>query len=128
MHSIEVTLYSWVQPGILARPVKEGLEPPIFWSSLGGKRKYPSQREPKDAPKDPRLYACSLMKGKAFHELCALKVRQKHLHLYMMLCNECNKPVLKHYFNSPLHCGIVINFINRQVSAVDSHKNLEVIS
>jgi len=60
---VALRVAEFLKPGILARPVKEGLEPPIFWSSLGGKRKYPSQREPKDAPKDPRLYACSLMKG-----------------------------------------------------------------
>jgi hypothetical protein len=52
-----------VQPGVVARPVKEGLEPPIFWSSLGGKRKYPSHREPKDGTKDPRLFHCSLQQG-----------------------------------------------------------------
>lgn len=43
--------------------MKEGLEPPLFWSSLGGKRKYASQREARDVPKDPRLYACSLSQG-----------------------------------------------------------------
>ncbi|KAG0601882.1 hypothetical protein M758_11G145100 [Ceratodon purpureus] len=52
-----------LKPGVVARPVKEGLEPPIFWSSLGGKRKYAGHREPKDGPKDPRLYACNLSKG-----------------------------------------------------------------
>ena len=54
-----------MQPGVIARPVKEGLEPPIFWSSLGGKRKYAGHREPKDGPKDPRLYACNLSQGEA---------------------------------------------------------------
>lgn len=60
-----------LKPGVIARPVKEGLEPPIFWSSLGGKRKYASQREPRDVQKDPRLYACSLSEGN-------LKVTEAH--------------------------------------------------
>ncbi|KAG0607331.1 hypothetical protein M758_8G020200 [Ceratodon purpureus] len=60
-----------LKPGVIARPVKESLEPPIFWSSLGGKRKYSSHREPKDGPKDPRLYTCSLSQGN-------LKVTEVH--------------------------------------------------
>lgn len=52
-----------LKPGVIARAMKEGLEPPLFWSSLGGKRKYASQREARDVPKDPRLYACSLSQG-----------------------------------------------------------------
>ncbi|XP_024403822.1 villin-3 isoform X2 [Physcomitrium patens] len=49
-----------LKPGVVARPVKEGLEPPLFWSSLGSKRKYASHPKPKEGPKDPRLFACSL--------------------------------------------------------------------
>jgi hypothetical protein len=60
---VALQVAGFLKPGVVARPVKEGLEPPIFWSSLGGKRKYPSLREPKDGTKDPRLFHCSLQQG-----------------------------------------------------------------
>ncbi|XP_024360709.1 villin-2 isoform X1 [Physcomitrium patens] len=60
-----------LKPGVIARPVKESLEPPLFWSSLGGKRKYASHCKPKENPKDPRLYVCSLSQGN-------LKVTEVH--------------------------------------------------
>ncbi|KAH9566319.1 hypothetical protein CY35_04G125100 [Sphagnum magellanicum] len=60
---VALQVAGFLKPGVVARPVKEGLEPPIFWSSLGGKRKYPSHREPKDGTKDPRLFHCSLQQG-----------------------------------------------------------------
>ncbi|XP_073114819.1 villin-1 [Elaeis guineensis] len=46
--------------------VREGSEPDIFWSALGGKAEYPREKDIKDYTEDPHLFTCncSILKGK----------------------------------------------------------------
>ncbi|KAJ7546195.1 hypothetical protein O6H91_08G029400 [Diphasiastrum complanatum] len=54
-------LATFLKPDTTAKSLKEGSEPSSFWSALGGKSEYPSQREAKEAEKDPRLFVCTSM-------------------------------------------------------------------
>jgi hypothetical protein len=52
-----------IQPGTTAKLLKEDSEPAAFWNPLGGKKAHPNYRDSKEAGKDPRLFACPLVKG-----------------------------------------------------------------
>lgn len=42
---------------------KEGSESDQFWELLGGKKKHPAQKIPREAESDPHLFSCTLSKG-----------------------------------------------------------------
>jgi hypothetical protein len=52
-----------IQPGTTAKLLKEDSESAAFWNPLGGKKTHPNYRDSKEAGKDPRLFACPLVKG-----------------------------------------------------------------
>ncbi|XP_038981057.1 villin-1 isoform X3 [Phoenix dactylifera] len=43
--------------------VREGSEPDIFWSALGGKAEYPREKDIKDYTEDPHLFTCVFTEG-----------------------------------------------------------------
>lgn len=51
-----------LKPGTSCKILKEGSEPAAFWNPLGGKKGYSNRRDSKETGKDPRLFACSVVK------------------------------------------------------------------
>ena len=52
-----------VQPNTQSRSQKEGSETDQFWSLLGGKSEYSSQKMVRELESDPHLFSCILSKG-----------------------------------------------------------------
>ncbi|KAJ6846957.1 villin-5-like isoform X2 [Iris pallida] len=52
-----------IKPNIQSKPQKEGTETEQFWSLLGGKCEYPSQKIGKEPENDPHLFSCTYSKG-----------------------------------------------------------------
>ncbi|MQL86619.1 hypothetical protein Taro_019164 [Colocasia esculenta] len=52
-----------IKPNLQSKPQKEGSESEQFWSLLGGKSEYRSQKIVKDAESDPHLFSCNFSKG-----------------------------------------------------------------
>ncbi|XP_039142174.1 villin-5-like isoform X1 [Dioscorea cayenensis subsp. rotundata] len=52
-----------IKPNIQSRQQKEGTESELFWSLLGGKSEYPSQKVSKEPEYDPHLFSCTFLKG-----------------------------------------------------------------
>ena len=52
-----------VQPNTQSRSQKEGSETDQFWSLLGGKSEYSSQKMVREVESDPHLFSCILSKG-----------------------------------------------------------------
>jgi hypothetical protein len=52
-----------LQPNVQSRSQKEGSETEQFWSLLGGKSKYSSQKLVREQESDPHLFSCILSKG-----------------------------------------------------------------
>lgn len=50
--------------GTTPKVLKEGSEPAAFWNPLGENKRYSNQRESKETGKDPRLFACAIVKEK----------------------------------------------------------------
>ncbi|KAI5075352.1 hypothetical protein GOP47_0009925 [Adiantum capillus-veneris] len=63
-HQLAVKMAEFLKPGTTPKILKEGSESANFWNPLGGKETHPNFRESKETGKDPRLFACSLVKGK----------------------------------------------------------------
>ncbi|WOK92682.1 villin-4-like isoform X1 [Canna indica] len=56
-------LLDLIKPNIQTKPQKEGTETEQFWSLLGGKSEYPSQKIGKQQESDPHLFSCTFSKG-----------------------------------------------------------------
>ncbi|XP_042444240.1 villin-5-like isoform X1 [Zingiber officinale] len=56
-------LLDLIKPNMPAKPQKEGTESEQFWSILGGKSEYPSQKMSKEQENDPHLFSCTFSKG-----------------------------------------------------------------
>lgn len=52
-----------LQPNVQSKPQKEGTETELFWSLLGGKSEYPSQKIGRESENDPHLFSCTFFKG-----------------------------------------------------------------
>ncbi|PKA58675.1 Villin-4 [Apostasia shenzhenica] len=52
-----------IKPNMQPKPQKEGSETEHFWSLLGGKCEYPSQKITRELESDPHLFSCSFLKG-----------------------------------------------------------------
>ncbi|XP_020265877.1 villin-5-like isoform X2 [Asparagus officinalis] len=52
-----------IKPNIQCKPLKEGTETEQFWSLLGGKCEYPSQKTVKEPENDPHLFSCTYSRG-----------------------------------------------------------------
>ncbi|KAJ1697999.1 hypothetical protein LUZ63_006511 [Rhynchospora breviuscula] len=52
-----------IKPNLQTKTQKEGTESDQFWSMLGGKAEYPSQKIVKEQEGDPRLFSCTFSKG-----------------------------------------------------------------
>ncbi|KAJ6844880.1 villin-5-like isoform X2 [Iris pallida] len=52
-----------IKPNMQSKPQKEGTESEQFWSLLGGKCEYPSQKIGKEQENDPHLFSCTYSKG-----------------------------------------------------------------
>lgn len=52
-----------IKPNVQSKTQKEGAESDQFWSFLGGKSEYPSQKIVRDAESDPHLFSCNFAKG-----------------------------------------------------------------
>lgn len=52
-----------IKPNIQAKPQKEGTETEQFWSLVGGKSEYPSQKIGREPENDPHLFSCAYSKG-----------------------------------------------------------------
>lgn len=52
-----------LQPTWQAVLVREGNEPDIFWTALGGKAEYPREKKVKEYTEDPRLFLISSSNG-----------------------------------------------------------------
>eukprot|EP00250_Pteridium_aquilinum_P015439 c22578_g1_i1 orf=686-3496(-) len=63
-HLLAVKMAEFLKPGTTPKILKEGSESATFWNPLGGKKSHSNFRESKETGKDPRLFACSLVKGK----------------------------------------------------------------
>ncbi|CAD5168600.1 unnamed protein product [Musa acuminata subsp. malaccensis] len=57
-------LLDLIKPNIQTKPLKEGTETEQFWSLLGGKSEYPSQKIGKEQESDPHLFSCTFSKGR----------------------------------------------------------------
>ncbi|KAK8454992.1 hypothetical protein SEVIR_4G064000v4 [Setaria viridis] len=60
-----------IKPNTQSRSQKEGSETDQFWSLLGGKSEYSSQKMVRELESDPHLFSCILLKGN-------LKVKEIH--------------------------------------------------
>ncbi|GJN07508.1 hypothetical protein PR202_ga25344 [Eleusine coracana subsp. coracana] len=60
-----------IKPNVQSRSQKEGSETEQFWSLLGGKSEYSSQKLVREQESDPHLFSCILSKGN-------LKVKEIH--------------------------------------------------
>lgn len=58
-----VLLFS-IQPNLQSKTQKEGAEADQFWSLLGGRSEYPSQKIVREQEGDPHLFSCTFSKGK----------------------------------------------------------------
>lgn len=56
-------LHAHIQPGASLKHAKEGTESSAFWTALGGKQDYTSQKATNDAVRDPHLFTFSFNKG-----------------------------------------------------------------
>ncbi|KAF7819033.1 villin-3-like isoform X1 [Senna tora] len=54
----------FLKPGVPLKHAKEGTESSAFWSALGGKESYTSEKVTNDAVRDPHLFTFSFNKGK----------------------------------------------------------------
>ncbi|KAH7674760.1 Villin/Gelsolin protein [Dioscorea alata] len=52
-----------LKPNVQSKPQKEGTETELFWSLLGGKSEYPSQKIGRESENDPHLFSCTFFKG-----------------------------------------------------------------
>lgn len=63
-HQLAVKMAEFLKPETTPKILKEGSESATFWNPLSGKKSHSNFRESKETGKDPRLFACSLVKGK----------------------------------------------------------------
>ncbi|XP_074572251.1 villin-5 [Curcuma longa] len=56
-------LLDLIKPNMQTKSQKEGTESEQFWSLLGGKSEYPSQKLSKEQENDPHLFSCTFSKG-----------------------------------------------------------------
>ncbi|CAN6450893.1 unnamed protein product [Victoria cruziana] len=56
-------LLDLIKPNVQSKPQKEGSESDQFWTLLGGKSEYPSQKIAPVAESDPHLFSCHFSKG-----------------------------------------------------------------
>ncbi|XP_072969994.1 villin-5-like isoform X2 [Typha angustifolia] len=63
-HELVERLLDVIKPNLQSKTQKEGMETDLFWSLLGGKSEYPSQKIVKEQESDPHLFSCNLSKGK----------------------------------------------------------------
>ncbi|XP_042384698.1 villin-3-like [Zingiber officinale] len=56
-------LLDLIKPNVQPKTQKEGTEIDQFWSILGGKSEFPSQKIGKEPENDPHLFSCSFLKG-----------------------------------------------------------------
>lgn len=61
---VAANLAKSLKPGSAAEVLTEGSEPSEFWDALGGRKSYTCHPEIKKAGKHPRLFACSIVRGK----------------------------------------------------------------
>lgn len=68
---VAAKIADFLKPGVALKHAKEGTESSAFWFALGGKQSYTSKKLPADVSRDPRLFTCSLNKGKLeVEEVC----------------------------------------------------------
>lgn len=51
------------QPGSTIKHAKEGTENSVFWSALGGKQPYTSNKSSQELVRDPHMFFFSFKKG-----------------------------------------------------------------
>lgn len=56
--------YQFAQPNLQSRAQKEGAETEHFWTLLGGKSEYASQKIAREQESDPHLFSCNFSKGR----------------------------------------------------------------
>ncbi|XP_078443596.1 villin-5-like [Wolffia australiana] len=54
-----------IKPNVQSKPQKEGSESDLFWSILGGKSEYSSQKFHKNVESDPHLFAITFSEGRS---------------------------------------------------------------
>jgi gelsolin len=70
------------KPNLQTKTQKEGTESDQFWSLLGAKAEYPSQKIAKEHEGDPHLFSCTFLKGFSF----VLYIIFKIYHVFSTVC------------------------------------------
>ncbi|GFP87748.1 villin-2 [Phtheirospermum japonicum] len=64
-HQLAAKVAEFLKPGSPMKHTKEGTESSSFWSALGGKESYTSEKLSTEIVRDPHLFAFSFIKGKS---------------------------------------------------------------
>ncbi|KAL3625542.1 Villin-3 [Castilleja foliolosa] len=67
-HQLAAKVAEFLKPGSPIKYSKEGTESSSFWSALGGKESYTSEKLSSEIIRDPHLFAFSFIKGKSEFE------------------------------------------------------------
>ncbi|KAG6512301.1 hypothetical protein ZIOFF_030401 [Zingiber officinale] len=86
-------LLDLIKPNVQPKTQKEGTEIDQFWSILGGKSEFPSQKIGKEPENDPHLFSCSFLKGRKLEVTEIFNFTQDDLMTEDMFILDCHSDI-----------------------------------